>query len=190
VADGNRSSRYTLDAHGRQVRECNGHPQPRRAPRRRRSARQLSHNKETVRRRAGVRVSLPGCREPSELLPTMAVVTRDGPHPPAEPGRRRRQARASSFVPAVPPTCHKQRSSPVRSGQPRSLRGGRWAGRTSLTWGWGGGRNCMACKGSQVQSPSVSPRQQRRASCAVCREDRPMWRSHQSWKWGLRRRGA
>jgi hypothetical protein len=70
---------------------------------------------------------------------------------------RRRQARALSFVPAVPPTCHKQRSPAVSSGQSRSLGQGRCAGRTPLTWGGGGARNCMACKGSGVQIPSAPP---------------------------------
>jgi hypothetical protein len=69
----------------------------------------------------------------------------------------RRQCGALLFSPAVPPTCQKQRSPTVSSGQSRSLRGGRWAGRTSLTWGGGGGRNCMACKGSGVQIPSAPP---------------------------------
>ena len=33
----------------------------------------------------------------------------------------------------------------------------RCPGPGSLTWGWGGGRNCMACKGSGVQIPSAPP---------------------------------
>ena len=61
---------------------------------------------------------------------------------------RRCQVRPSSFVPAVPPTCHKQRSPAVSDGQSRSLREGRWAGRQSLTCGSGTARNCMACKRS------------------------------------------
>jgi hypothetical protein len=56
---------------------------------------------------------------------------------------RRRQVGASSLAPAVPPTCHKQRSRAVCSGQSRSLQGGRWARRPSLTWCGGGDRNCM-----------------------------------------------
>ena len=88
-----------------------------------------------------------GCREPSGLY------QRCRGHPGAgltlRPCRsRRRQARASSCSPAVPPTCHKQRSRAVCSGHSRSLPGGRCAGRTALTWGGGGGRHCMACKGS------------------------------------------
>jgi hypothetical protein len=77
--------------------------------------------------------------------------------PSTRAGNRYLQVRASSFSPAVPPACHKQRSRAVCSGQSRSLRGGRWAGRTSLTWDGGGGRNCMACKGSGVQIPSAPP---------------------------------
>ena len=53
-----------------------------------------------------------------------------------------------SFSSAVPPACHKQRSPAVSSGQSRSLHAGRWAGRTCLTWGGGGGRNCMVRKRS------------------------------------------
>ena len=43
------------------------------------------------------------------------VVTEDGPHPPSqlEPSLL---GGASSFLPAVPPTCHKQRSRAVSSG--------------------------------------------------------------------------
>jgi hypothetical protein len=87
-------------------------------------------------------------RTPSGLA-NDAVVAGDGPHPPDELGAVDREVRASSSSPAVPPACHKQRSPAVCSGQSRSLREGRWAGRTSLTWGGGGGRNCMACKGSR-----------------------------------------
>jgi hypothetical protein len=69
--------------------------------------------------------------------------------PSGRAGDHRRQMRASSFSPAVPLACHKQQARAVSSGKSRSLRGARWAGRTSLTWGGGGGRNCMACKGSR-----------------------------------------
>jgi hypothetical protein len=90
------------------------------------------------RRQATWSSSLPtsGCREPSGLLPTMQWSPGTGPT--LRPGwSRRRQARASSFVSAVPPTCHKQRSPAVRSGQSRSLRGGRWAGCPVSDLGWG-----------------------------------------------------
>jgi hypothetical protein len=40
---------------------------------------------------------------------------------------------ASPFPPAVPPACHKQRTEPVSSGQPRSLRERHCAGRWPLT---------------------------------------------------------
>jgi hypothetical protein len=53
-----------------------------------------------------------------------------------------------SFSSAVPPACHKQRSPAVSSGQSRSLETTVALGSGSLTWGGGGGRNCMACKGS------------------------------------------
>jgi hypothetical protein len=41
---------------------------------------------------------------------------------------RRRHVDASSFLPAVPPACHKQRSPAVSSGQSRSFREGRHGG--------------------------------------------------------------
>src|SRR4029453_947489 len=53
--------------------------------------------------------------------------------------------------------CHKQRSPAVSSGQSRSVQKGRRTGPGALTWGGGGGRNCMACKGSGVQIPSAPP---------------------------------
>jgi hypothetical protein len=66
-----------------------------------------------------------------------AVVTEVGPHPCAVLGSRRRKVRASSFSPGVPPTCHKQRSLAVSSGQSRSLEDDRWAGRQLPDLGWG-----------------------------------------------------
>jgi hypothetical protein len=102
-----------------------------------------------------VRVS-PGCREPSGLCPRGGG-DRGRASPFGRAGSRRRQVGAPSFSPAVPLACHKQRSPAVRSGQSRSLAEDGWAGRTSLTWGGGGGRNCMACKGSGVQIPSAPP---------------------------------
>jgi hypothetical protein len=62
----------------------------------------------------------PTCRQPYGLLPTSRWVTKDGPHL-GRAGRHRRHARASSFSPAVPPTCHKERTRAVSSGQSRSL---------------------------------------------------------------------
>jgi hypothetical protein len=96
-------------------------------------------------------------RTPSGLA-NDAVVAVDGPHPPDELGAVDREVRASSSSPAVAPACHKERSRAVCSGQSRSTGGGRSTGRTSLTWDGGGGRNCMACKGSGVQIPSAAPR--------------------------------
>jgi hypothetical protein len=78
------------------------------------------------------------------------VVTEDGPRPLRELGSVYLQVRASSFAPAVPPACHKQRSRAVCSGQSRSLETTVALGSGSLTWGGGGGRNCMACKGSML----------------------------------------
>ena len=49
--------------------------------------------------------------------------------------------------------CHKQRSRAVCGGQSWSLREGRSAGSMPLTWGGGGGRNCMACKRSSLYRP-------------------------------------
>jgi hypothetical protein len=71
---------------------------------------------------------------------------------------------SSSFSSTVPPTCHKQRSPAVCSGQSRSLGEGGWAGRTPLTWDGGRARNCMACKGSGVQIPSAPPPHNRRST--------------------------
>ena len=71
---------------------------------------------------------------------------RRGPsHPVSELGAVATRWAVWSFLAAVPSTCHMQRSPAVTSGQPRSLEAGRWAGRPALTWGGGGGRNCMAC---------------------------------------------
>jgi hypothetical protein len=90
---------------------------------------------------------VPGLSRALRALAREAVVTKDGPHPtgelePSWPGG------SLVVLTAVPPTCHKQRSPAVCSGQSRSLGEGGLAGRTPLTWGGGGGRNCMACKGS------------------------------------------
>jgi hypothetical protein len=46
----------------------------------------------------------------------------------------RRHVRTIVILAGVPPTCHKQRSPAVSSGQSRSLRDGRCAGRWPLTW--------------------------------------------------------
>jgi hypothetical protein len=86
------------------------------------------------------------CREPSAL-----VTRRWSPRAGLTlwpSWSRRRHVDASSFLPAVPPACHKQRSPAVSSGQSRSLREGRHGGYLPLTSGVGAGRNCMACKGS------------------------------------------
>jgi hypothetical protein len=48
-------------------------------------------------------------------------LTEDGPHPAVELGAVADKRGASSFSPAVPPACHKQRSSAVSSGHSRSL---------------------------------------------------------------------
>jgi hypothetical protein len=75
----------------------------------------------------------------------------------------------------------RERSPAVCSGQPRSLEGSRWAGRTALTWGRRAGRNCMACKRSGVQIPSASPgtthRQDARSGSSVSR----LSANHATW---------
>jgi hypothetical protein len=71
----------------------------------------------------------PGCREPSRLLAARRWVIEDGPYPPNELGAVAVTCEQSSFPPAVPPTCHKQRSPAVCSGQSRSLREASQAGR-------------------------------------------------------------
>ncbi len=77
--------------------------------------------------------------------------------PSTRAGNRYLRVRASSFSPAVPPACHKQRSRAVCSGQSRSLETTVALGSGSLTWGGGGGRNCMACKGSRLGSALPCP---------------------------------
>jgi hypothetical protein len=107
-----------------------------------------------------IEVLRPGCptrREPFGVSSTVQWSPRTG-LTSGRAGSRRRQVGASSSAPVVPPACHKQRSPAVCSGQSRSLRAGRWAGRSSLTWGGGGGRNCMACTGSwRHKRPRCSP---------------------------------
>jgi hypothetical protein len=61
---------------------------------------------------------------PLGLLPTMQWSPRTGLALQAS-WSRHRQARAPSFSPAVPPTCHKERSGAGSRGQPRSIRGRR-----------------------------------------------------------------
>jgi hypothetical protein len=119
-----------------------------RAPRFAGHRRYPAPSRQPSRRRGGGRVSPPSCREPCGLPPTKPWSPRTGLtlRSSWEPSPPRREA--SSFSPAVPPTCHKQRYLAVCSGQPRSLEGSRWAGRWSLTWGGGVARTCMACKGS------------------------------------------
>jgi hypothetical protein len=68
----------------RQVGECNGHERSPRELRNRRSDSQRSRHQAPLRRRARVRVSPPGCREPSGLLPATRLSPRDRPHPPVE----------------------------------------------------------------------------------------------------------
>jgi hypothetical protein len=94
-----------------------------------------------------------------QALGRKAVGHEDGPHPPNELGAVAVTSEQSSFSSAVPPTCHKQRSSAVHSGWSRSLGEGGLAGRTPLTWGGGGGRNRMACKRSALQHPGARSRQ-------------------------------
>jgi hypothetical protein len=101
----------------------------------------------------------PAAASPSGLLPTRRC-HRGRASPSTRAGNRYLQVRASSFSPAV-------RSRAVCSGQSRSLETTVALGSGSLTWGGGGGRNCMACKGSGVQIPQLHqaihlPRSQRR----------------------------
>jgi hypothetical protein len=112
-------------------------------------------------RRSGVRVSPPGCREPSGSAHE-AVDHRDGPHPlgELEPSR---QVRTSSFSPSVPPACHKQRSRGVCSENARSLREDCWTGRRPFTCGGGAARNCIACR------RSTDPSQPLLRSAPACR---------------------
>jgi hypothetical protein len=75
-------------------------------------------------------------RAPS-VLANDAVVAWDGPHPPDVLGAVDREVRASSFSPAVPPACHKER---VTSGMQRTVtvnwrRPFDWAHVVDLGWG-------------------------------------------------------
>ena len=109
-----------------------------------------------------------GNRSSFGLLPTMQWSPGERASPSGVSwGSRRCQVEVSLFAPAVPPT-HKQRARAVSSGQSRSLEEDRWTGRRALTWGGGGGRNCITCKGSGAITSSA--RQQCRAPCEVCRE--------------------
>ena len=63
-------------------------------------------------------------------------------------GRHRRQLRASSFSPAVPPACHKPRSQRYPADIQGHTERGRCVGRRPLTCGGKAARNWMACKGS------------------------------------------
>jgi hypothetical protein len=106
-------------------------------------------------KRRGVRVSPPGCREPSGRLPTRRW----------SPGR----ASPSGQVGAVAARRKHRRS--CRPCHPRAISSGHqrcvadsyghsaWTVdqyRPLLTWGGGAGRTCMACKGSST--PPCRPR--------------------------------
>ena len=119
-------------------------------------------------RLCGVRDSRPGCRDPLRALAHEQWLPRTG-LALTRAGKSSLQMRASSFSPAVPPACHKQQSRAVCSGQSRSLRDGRWAGRRSLTWGGGGGRNRMACRGSPARIDPAVPGWPRRRPPAMPR---------------------
>jgi hypothetical protein len=62
-----------------------------------------------------------GCRQPFGLLPTMRWSPGTGLTPPVGLGAGAASCEASLFSPVVPPACHAQRSSPVASGQPRTM---------------------------------------------------------------------
>ena len=115
----------------------------------RRPARRHSRDPETAQEAAEGRSAL---RLPRALraLPTSSAVIEERPRPSLDPEPIAVACGTSSFSPAVPPTCHKQRSPAVSSGQSRSLGEGGLAGHTPLTWGGGGGRNCMTCKRSRL----------------------------------------
>ena len=132
---------------GREVRECNGHQRSRRTKEPQVSPSAGPH--QATLQKAGQSSSLP-TRLPRALraLAHEAVVTEDGPHPLAELG-------------AVAARCEHRRSR--RPCHPRAISSGHERypadshghfeeavalGTRLLTWGGGGGRNCMACKGS------------------------------------------
>jgi len=152
---------------GWKTRDGNGHYRSPRVRRNSRSGRQHSRHQATL-QEAGRSSSLP-TRLTGALRAAAndAVVIRTGLT--LQPSwSRRRQARASSFLPAVPPTCHKQRSRAVPSGQSRSLGHGRWAGCARLTWAARAARNCMACKGSHRDCIARYPVPFTLLSCLSC----------------------
>jgi hypothetical protein len=90
----------------RKVEDCNGHERSPLESRNCRCAGQHTRHQAPLRRRAGVRVSLPNCREPLRALAHEAVVTEDGPHPLAELGAiaatsERRRSRAPCHPRAI-----------------------------------------------------------------------------------------
>jgi len=135
------------------VRERYGHQRSPQVQRRRRSPFRPGHERTTPREAARVGVFPP--RLPRALRALFHEAAGRG-------GRassfRRAGAIATRFEhrrsTGRATACHKQRARAVSSGQSRSLREGRWAGRPSLTWCGGGARNCMACKGSGPSSLS------------------------------------
>jgi hypothetical protein len=129
-----RSRRYTLGPHRP---EASGAQRAPRVSTNHRSTARCGHEQAALREVGGVRVSPPGCREPLRALGHEAVDYRGRASPSGWVGSRYRQVRAASFLPAVPPACHKQRSPAVSSGQSRSLEGGRWAGLNGSDLGWG-----------------------------------------------------
>ena len=93
---------------------------------------------------------VPSTRLPRALrtLAHEAVVAGDGPHPLGQLGAVTVRCGASSFSSAVPPraiSSGHQRYPADNHGHFEKLDG---LGSTALTWGGGGPRNCMACKGS------------------------------------------
>jgi hypothetical protein len=109
------------------------------------------------RRRARVRVSPPGCREPFGSWPRSGWSPKTGltlwlRWEPSLPGAERRR----SCRP-----CHPRAISSGHQRYPADNHGhSEWTdglGSTVLTCGGRGARNCMACKGSGVQIPSAPP---------------------------------
>ena len=112
--------------------------------------------REPHRRQLSRRLDRPWSRPGLWLQRRFAACQQDRRHPAVShtdprAGRRRRQVRTTSCSPAA---CHPHATSSGHQRYPTDNHGhfeeAGGLGAPQLTWGGGGGRNCMACKGSLV----------------------------------------
>jgi hypothetical protein len=107
--------------------------------------------------RARVESPPPGCREPSGLLPTRqwspgTALTLWASWVPSPSGAEHHRSRRPCHPRAI--SSGHQRYPADNHGHFEKLDG---LGSTALTWGGGGPRNCMACKGSRLGSALPCP---------------------------------